>query len=72
MKVGDLVQFRDGWVRDPITDEVITPRPDDSGWSIPCLIVEEWEGMWIVLYKGHHTALSATMGLTEIRVLNEA
>jgi hypothetical protein len=71
MKVGDLVQFRDGWIRHPTTDEVITPRPDDSGWSTPCLVVEEWEGMWIVLYKGHRTVLSSAYALTEVRVLNE-
>ncbi len=71
MKVGDLIQFRDGWTRDPVTDEVIVPRLDDDGWSPPCLVVEEWEGMWVVLHEGRQTLISAAEGLTEVKVLNE-
>lgn len=71
MKVGDLIQFRAAWARDPITDEVISPRPDDDGWSPPCLVVEQWEGMWVVLREGRQTLVSAAEGLTEVRILNE-
>jgi hypothetical protein len=79
VKVGDLIRFRDDWIhanhkydKDGVTIdwEVITPRPDDEGWSDPVLVVERWEGMWICLDNGERIVVSPHEGLTAVEILS--
>ena len=81
MKVGDLIRFRDDWVhvnheynKDGIMIDwdIITPRPDDEGWSSPVLVVERWEGMWVCLDNGERIVVSPKEGLTAVEIIAAA
>ncbi len=72
MKVGDLIQFRKGWTNHKTSKKPVYPRTDDDGWSAPCLVLQEWEQMWVIFHKGRQILLSECPNLTEVRVLNEA
>ena len=52
--------------------DIITPRPDDEGWSSPVLVVERWEGMWVCLDNGERIVVSPKEGLTAVEIIAAA
>ena len=81
MKVGDLIRFRADWIHAnhkydkdgvAIDWDIISPRPDDEGWSNPVLVVERWEGMWICLDNGERIVVSPKEGLTAVEIIAAA
>ena len=80
MKVGDLIRFRSDWIHAnhkyengiAVDWEVVSPRPDDEGWSNPVLVVERWEGMWICLDNGERIVVSPKEGLTAVEIIAAA
>jgi hypothetical protein len=76
VKVGDLIQHRQAWVRDPDDDAPIL-RTDDEGWSEPILILEQWappdEALYVGLDgDGVRIVVSETPGLSDVKVISEA
>jgi len=69
MKVGDLIRYRDDWTRDTNGDPVI-PRTDNNGWSQPCLVLREWEEMWIILADGQEAVINPVEGLIGVEVIS--
>ena len=81
MKVGDLIRFRCDWIHAnheydengvAINWDIISPRPDDEGWSNLVLVVERWEGMWVCLDNGERIVVSPKEGLTAVEIIAAA
>ena len=76
MKVGDLILFRDAWVRDANGDPVA--RLDDcNGWSSPVLIIEQYappdESMFVGLDENcDRIVIAEHEDLVEVKVINES
>ena len=74
MKVGDIIRYREAWVRDEESAAAI-PRTDAGGWSPPVLVVGQFpppdEALFIALENSARVVVSEQKGLTEVEVLSE-